>query len=418
MQLRRLAGPTRAGLAIASTLVLGACLPSLDHALLLPACFGGAPNGHLDDSEQCDDGNADDGDGCSSRCAMECPAPGAIWRRADGGNDHCYTPLVPVASVDDARGRCQEASGAFLVTVRTETERAFVARAILAGQPPEARFHTAYELDAVDVTFGCPVPTPPLPMTTPKPVAQCTIQEAIASPQNLLREPGILAAYVAGKTPTGVTYLGSPQNACTGCFPDDLAAGFWTQAKDRLALDGGGHFVVVSPGDAVSGAICERAPAGDPPSCDGPSCAAGANTERRWNGYRYAYYSQPENADDAEATCAKAGGHLYYVESEVEREAVFRFFRNELTTTQAWLGLRGTPGGAYAWSDGVADDGTRPSPWAVGPFACGAMSTSCCAVIGLGPGASGTWNYGEGLARRASCGATATNPFLCKIPAP
>ena len=95
---------------------------------------------------------------------------------------------------------------------------------------------------------------------------------------------------------------------------------------------------------------------------------------------------------------------------------MFRFFRNELTTAAAWLGMNAVFPGGWTWSDGVADGDGRPSPWAIGPFPCSATSTACCAVISLGPGATSTYNYSEGLARRATC--AATNPYLCKIKEP
>ena len=413
----RPSGATALFAALAAFAVVHGCLPSLDASKLLPACAGGVANGQLDEGEECDDGNTKDGDGCSARCFMECPAPGVLWRHANGGNDHCYTPLSPIASFTGARDQCGVLGG-HLVTVRSAEERDFITANVLAGAPEEATFHTAYLLDSVDVTFGCPNPSPPLPAMTPKPVSQCTVREAIADPAILLREPGILAGYVAGKTPLGVTYGDSPQNACSGCYAGGLEGEWWTAPNDRLVLDRSGNLVALAPGVTATGAICERAPIGDPASCDGPSCAPGANTERRWNGHRYAYFSVQKSFADAEADCAKLTppGHLLYVESEAEREAVFRFFRNELTTATAWLGLAAAPSGPWTWSDGVADGADRPSVWAIGPFACSATSASCCAVISLGPGSTGTYNFAEGLARRALC--TQTNPFLCKLPAP
>jgi cysteine-rich repeat protein len=57
------------------------------------ACGGGAPNGTCNGSEECDDGNATNGDGCSSTCLIEtgfsCDCPGG-----GGGPSTCpaHTP--------------------------------------------------------------------------------------------------------------------------------------------------------------------------------------------------------------------------------------------------------------------------------------------------------------------------------------
>jgi hypothetical protein len=373
-------------------LVPGGCLPDLDPTLLLPGCAGGAQNGALDDDEECDDGTPEGSTACDARCRIVCS--GAIWRRKDGGNDHCYTVLPGPVTADAAEDACRVAGG-FRVTIRSDDERAFVAK-LLAGAPDGATFHTAYVLDApATVTFGCG-----------NGVKQCTVEEAIPDPITFQRQPGILSRF------DGAT------RSCSGCYGDGLAATWWTAAGDRLVVDRSGTFAVKAANFPADGAVCERPPPGDPPPCNGPSCAADAATERTIFGSRWAWYPSQKSIDDAELTCQKAGGHLAYFKTEHEREAVLRYFVNELTPAAAWVGLRSDEAAAWTWSDGVADqaDG-RPSFWAIGPFA----TPSQCAAIILGPGATAApYTFAEGLVRPFGCvsGTTPTPvvlPFLCRI---
>ena len=378
-------------------LVPGGCLPDLDPTLLLPGCTGGAQNGALEQGEECDDGAPEGSTACDARCRILCPGPGAVWRRSEGGNDHCYMLIPGPITATAAEDACRVAGG-LRATIRSEEERAFVASRVLAGAAEGSTFHTAYVLDApATIAFGCG-----------SGVKMCTVEEAIPDPVSLQRQPGILSRFI------GVS------RACSGCYADGLSGAWWTKEGDRLVMDASGAFSVRPTDFSADGALCERPPPGDPPACSGPACAAGANTERTIFGTRWAWYSGSKSIDDAEGTCQQAGGHLAYFTSEDEREAVLRHFRNELTPATAWVGLRSDANGAWTWSDGVPDqaDG-RPSLWALGPFA----TPSQCAIVILGPGATATpYTYAEGLVRPIACATgTAPNltpvqlPFLCRL---
>jgi cysteine-rich repeat protein len=109
-------------------------------------------NANLDASEQCDDGNADDGDGCSSDCLVQCEKNDpldpheAVFQDPD--TNHCYRwagGLAPegcgVAMFFSAQGDCT-AWGGDLAALSTLEERDAV---VAAGLVP---------INALDVFLG------------------------------------------------------------------------------------------------------------------------------------------------------------------------------------------------------------------------------------------------------------------------
>jgi cysteine-rich repeat protein len=87
---------------------VGVCLPSVSLANYLAACG----NGILDLGEQCDDGNADSGDGCSNRCEVEscykCTTPGRSCTVAAAGAACADDHNECTNDVCDGAGRCNQ----------------------------------------------------------------------------------------------------------------------------------------------------------------------------------------------------------------------------------------------------------------------------------------------------------------------
>jgi cysteine-rich repeat protein len=64
-------------------------------------------DGFLDGDEECDDGNAADGDGCDHLCQVECPAPpGSVATYKDPQNHHCYSLFNDNKSWADSLAAC------------------------------------------------------------------------------------------------------------------------------------------------------------------------------------------------------------------------------------------------------------------------------------------------------------------------
>ena len=79
-------------------------------------------NGSVDQaSEQCDDGNIIDGDGCSSTCELKCEDLSAVF---NPGNRSCYF-WTDAMTWSDAQAWCEE-RGAHLVTISSQAEQDFV----------------------------------------------------------------------------------------------------------------------------------------------------------------------------------------------------------------------------------------------------------------------------------------------------
>jgi cysteine-rich repeat protein len=85
-------------------------------------------NGTLDPGEECDDGNATDGDGCT-KCVVDCSEPDAFKLK---DTHHCYWFVELDASWSEARGKCALA-GADLVAFSTDEEHAAVIGFVSAG---------------------------------------------------------------------------------------------------------------------------------------------------------------------------------------------------------------------------------------------------------------------------------------------
>jgi cysteine-rich repeat protein len=90
-------------------------------------------DGIRQDGEECDDGDQDDTDGCTSACEVVCPkVPGAVVNPENG---HCYWPLkggVLGRSWLEQHQRCKSAGG-YLVSVRSGSERDFLKK-LLPGE--------------------------------------------------------------------------------------------------------------------------------------------------------------------------------------------------------------------------------------------------------------------------------------------
>lgn len=355
------------------------CLPALDESLLVPGCRGDAPDGYLDDAEECDDGNAEDGDGCDTTCHVECRSPAV----KDPRTAHCYFVSPPAKSAAEARDLCRSEGGAQLVTIRSDAERAVVAQ-LLAGRGAGARFHTAYALSASsESTLG-------------------VISSAIPSPNNLYREPGVLFG-----TTSGLPVL------CSGCYPVSPPGPGTFVAGARLVIGIDGAFAVESADAALPGA-CERIPVGAPQNrCPGALCPAGANTDFTHGAYRYTYVSTPVARAAAEAACASLGATLLVLATEEEREDVVRYFGGALSATGAWVGLKRGTDLVWRWADGVPDgDGTRPRFWDITPQGNAAMPADCAALV------TQSDFYDVGLVRPVQCDGpkAPTLPLLCKAP--
>lgn len=353
-----------------------ACLPDLDASLRDNTCIGGAPDGFLQDGEQCDDGNEETGDGCSPACRVECA--GVL----DPLTFHCFEAITGAMSPTLARDRCRTKGGAGLVTMRDERERTFVLDAMRASGI--TRVHTAYELAGPTVAELASGPQ--------------SFSYAVASPSNLYRSPGLLLA----SSPVPLR--------CAGCFPADPMLTF-TAAKDRLVFGDSGLEVVGATD--VAAAVCERTPVGAPANrCPGVRCTEGAAVDVEIDGARYGLFANPANPADAEATCASVfAGHLLWLTSERERERVVRWFSTAFAGSLVWVGL-GEANGAYVWSDGVRDGEGRPSFVTVDlpplPGTCGALVLQ-------------TGSFEVGLVRPMACNGKSTPPkvvaeqaFLCK----
>lgn len=343
------------------------CLPDLDPRLLETRCEGGASDGSLDPGEECDDGNEEDGDGCSL-CRVECEG------KKDENTFHCYFATPAKGTAETARDACR-VSGAALVTLRSDHERTVALSALAQG----AEAHTAYVLGTLQTQ-------------------STMLSFAAPDPISVYREPGVLLA----SDPLPLQ--------CSGCYG---ASGLsFTAPGDRLVLGASG-FRTGAPGELLPG-LCERIPAGSPKNlCPGAECVSGAAADLRIRGKRYAYVSTPAPYVQAEQRCRDLGGHVVFFESEDEREEVLRHFSFVLSTEASWLGLtRGASG--WVWSDGVPDGQGRPKVWGYEPL----LQTNRCAVIQHLPG-----SFSTGLALPIPCTGKVTQPavdgslpYLCKLP--
>lgn len=81
-------------------------------------------NGIIERGEECDDRNADDADGCTSECFVECDR---VHPDAQRFGDHCYWKRAEAKTWRDAEEACR-ASAAHLVTITSEAENAFLER--------------------------------------------------------------------------------------------------------------------------------------------------------------------------------------------------------------------------------------------------------------------------------------------------
>jgi len=91
-------------------------------------------DGNVDLGEECDDGDANDGNGCDRRCRFTCASgTGALAVTVDGFSASCYAAYGPTASYDAAAALC-ESHGGFLATIITDRENTAV-RAAAAALP-------------------------------------------------------------------------------------------------------------------------------------------------------------------------------------------------------------------------------------------------------------------------------------------
>jgi cysteine-rich repeat protein len=101
---------------------------------------------------ECDDGNAIDGDGCSSECRIECVASADEVRagqvvQLDAQSGHCYKLAREPLVWQDAESACQAWSG-HLVAIGNQVEQDFVAT--LVDQPAQERGLTELWIGAND----------------------------------------------------------------------------------------------------------------------------------------------------------------------------------------------------------------------------------------------------------------------------
>jgi cysteine-rich repeat protein len=98
-------------------------------------------NGAVEEAEQCDDGNADDLDGCTSQCrkAVRCNAvafPDAERLVVDAATGRCYVVQEnEAANFSDASVDCA-ALGGHLATVTSAAEASLLQPMLQAGQRP------------------------------------------------------------------------------------------------------------------------------------------------------------------------------------------------------------------------------------------------------------------------------------------
>ncbi|MDP9151374.1 MAG: C-type lectin domain-containing protein, partial [Myxococcota bacterium] len=121
--------------------------------------------------------------------------------------------------------------------------------------------------------------------------------------------------------------------------------------------------------------ICEREPVGvRSRACDAGVCLDLAWTHRA---KRYVYREDAATADSAEQQCATLGGSLIVLQSQDEREQLWRELSHMAVVPDAiWIGLSRVaaagPAPQWTWDDDASSD-AYPSPWgdrqprAIGP---------------------------------------------------
>ncbi len=327
--------------------VIVACIPDLPPdppAPSAPACGDGYID--LATGEQCDPGTPSAGvavlGGCTVGCRMECPS-GFVWSR----NDHCYQ-LAPAsaAGLQEAIRGCS-LLGAHVVTFASEAELSAITgffRVSLAGTGPFwvgldnafARYNSvaAFEPGWSPTCSGC-----------------------------FARAPGPGAALPRLDASTDGATLAE---GCVAAFADP-AVPFWTEypcanAQARIRV------------------ICEREPVG----ARSRACDAGVCIDLAWThgGKRYVYREDPATADAAEQACVALGGSLVVLQSQDEREQLWReLSRMGVVPNAIWIGLvrvtaSGSDAARWVWDDDASTD-AYPSPWGDRqPRAPGALTTA------------------------------------------
>ncbi len=139
---------------VANRCVVAVVIAFLDSILIPSARAGGAdtqlrsgfevavcPDGFREEAEQCDDGDADDLDGCTSACrtAVVCNATafaGGDRFAVDPDTGHCYVSFDDDQSTFDAANVACGTGGGHLVTITSALEAALVQQVQNPAQSP------------------------------------------------------------------------------------------------------------------------------------------------------------------------------------------------------------------------------------------------------------------------------------------
>lgn len=342
----------------------GACIPDLPASPSEQAALCGDSVIEFDAGETCDPGpGAGDATiGNCANCNVECPA-GLKWT-----NNHCYQ-LIPGFLSPPTNGR----GGMFPLGGPLSLSQ-------LCRQGHLVTFAGEEEFQAVTGFFDASSYWVGLETA---PASPATLPTSLAAPPRYVS----VAPYEPGWQPM-----------CRGCYAHTPDPNGPLPETPEASIDGGSEDCVVALSADSDAAwhqypcsslplyrppfsltlpprvICEVEPVGTQwTDCDAGICIELVKT---YGKKRYVYGAKPVSATDAPKACAAQGGQLVILQSADEREQLWReLSRVPMAPSGAWgvwIGLaqvgaasrRGLP--TWAWEDGVADDGTYPSPWAVG----------------------------------------------------
>lgn len=311
------------------------CLPPLDESLRrvqtdagdamvaedasdghVSACSGGkGPNAVIEDDEDCDDGNLDETDGCTSDCRLDCPESTGFLNL----QGTCYFLQSEATTFAEAYAQCMSAgNGAHVLTLRTADESGTVAK--LLTKLNLSKVMVGLRVDADGVTWNSVAPG----------------------------EPGWSATKV-----------------CPGCYSNWSSGQPQVDVTRRVPVmnrDVSWKWTVESYLEKFA-LVCERERPGRPKNeCDKDAGCDPVTTyvfTPKWGGdftYRIQYF--PASYASAKAQCESDGYKLIDLRTEEERAMVVRYG----PFISFWTGLeRSGIAGAWEWNDGSSTDTV---PWA------------------------------------------------------
>jgi hypothetical protein len=315
---------------------VASCIPDLqssptDAGAPLAADFCGDGIIDLNAGEQCDPGpGAGDAGigGCSPSCQMQCPSGALPW----SSNHHCYQAAGPSLSFKAATGVCT--GGSHVATFASEEEFQQVLPLLDSGRP----FWVWLE------TTSSTYPGPPYEPGWQPSCAGCYAHTP--TPDAML--PRLADASFEGGVDDCVVALGDPQEP-------------W----QRYPCRGLSHQLV--------DVVCELEPVGKQSTpCEAGICIDLVKTHP---GKRYVYQAKPASADSAKMACIALGGSLVVLQSNDEREQLWReLSRLTVVPKGVWIGLSQISAGSrrvpasWAWDNGKPATGPDacPSEWATG----------------------------------------------------